>query len=365
MSPLAFPRPLPVTASLVVLLAILAVLGLPRPASASGLGFGTTVVQQRALLSLVDGREEIVLSLDLAAPEGAAAGTAAARRPAVVLPVPATPTVTAVADDQTDLFGRLARSTAPRPVDQDGEADAAGAARAEAAIDVLSRQMIGDYEVTRLRATRGDALQRWLDGHGYAVPKRAVPVLRDYVARGWAFVAIRLAHAPRETSALRPLRIAFPSRRLVYPLRLAASAGRPLSVELYVAGPHRVIASGFDSYHAGTVAELRPPLPAPVRGLLRGPFLTKLAMVGKDPAAVRGDVTVRQAVSDRRFRASADYPFESEAGFATGPLPSEIEPTGPPPGTPSSGAWLLLFPAVAVMIGLLVLLLRLRERLRR
>lgn len=350
----------------VLVLPFAAVLGLgaSSEAQAGGIAYGTTVAQDRALISLVDGREEIVWSPELSAPGPEAKGPAA-RRPAVVLPVPATPTVTALSGGQTDVFSRLARATLPLPIDQDGSEDRSGATKAAAAIEVLSRATIGGYEVTRLRATRGDALQRWLDGHGYETPKRAIPVLREYVADGWAFVAVRLADGPKATAALRPLRISFPSRRLVYPMRLNAVSAQPVSVEIYVAGPHRVIASGFDSFHAGWVETLRPPLPGPVRSLLRGPFLTKLGMVGKDPAAIKDDATFRQAVSDRLFRATADYPFESEAGFATAPLPSEIEQTGPPPGAPGTATWLLLFPAVAVMIGLLFLLLRLRDRLRR
>lgn len=352
-------------AALVLPLAAALGLGAASEAEAGGIAYGTSVAQDRALLSLADGRQEIVWSPELSAPGADAEPGRAADRPAVVLPVPATPTVTALAGSQTDVFSRLARATLPLPIDQDGNEDRSGATKAAAAIEVLSRATIGGYDVTRLRATRGDALQRWLDEHGYETPKRATTVLQQYVADGWSFVAVRLASGTETTAALRPLRISFPSRRLVYPMRLSAVSEQPVSVELYVAGPHRVISSGFDSFHAGFVADLRPPLPGPVRSLLRGPFLTKLGMVAKDPATIKADATFPQAVSDRLYRATADYPFESEAGFATAPLPSEIEQSGPPPGTPGSAAWLLLFPAVAVMIGLLVLLLRLRDRRRR
>ncbi|WP_320670981.1 DUF2330 domain-containing protein [Patulibacter defluvii] len=362
-------RPSLLLVALVVALAV-ALVAFARPAGACacGIAFDATVAQEQAIVSLKDGRESIVLSLDLAEPEGAAAGD---RRAAVLLPVPATPTVTAVRADQVDVFDQLARATAPLPEESDGggngDGDGAPASGAPA-VKLLSRERVGGYDVSRLRAGDARALRRWLNDHGYRTPAAADAILRRYVAERWAFVAIRLAPRSVDGSsrALRPLRVAFASERLVYPLRLSRLSPRPVTAVLYVVGEHRVLAKGFDTHHAGLVADLSPAPTAAVRRLLDGRYLTKLQISGRTPSSITEDVAVRQAPSDRLFRATADYPFESEAGFATSPLPPDPTATRStrPPGAPGSATWLLLFPAVALAVVATGVLFRLRGRRR-
>lgn len=363
-------RPLParaLAAGLAVLvLAALLVLALARPAGACacGIAYGSKVGTERALLSLQDGRQEIVLGLDLAAPDDPAD---AARRPAVLLPVPATPTVDALGGDATTVFDALELATraVPTPRDED-DGDGAAAPGAAGGVSVLSRERIGGYDVTRLRAGDAGALRTWLNRGGYATPAAAEPILEDYVRRDWAFVAIRLADAVRgEDQTLSPLRIGFASEKLVYPLRLSSVSGRPVDVQLYVAGEHRVLATGFDTYFAGPVDGLRPALPASVRELVRGRYLTRLGTVGRDPATITSDVFFREGASDRLFRASEGYPFETEENFALGPLPRDLPGQGddaPLTDAPGGAAWLLLFPGIALMVLLVFFVLRLRER---
>jgi hypothetical protein len=349
----------------VLALALAAGLSAARPAGACacGVALDARVTAERALLALEGGRERMVLSLDLAP-------TAADARPAVVLPVPATPTVGVVRADQADVFRRLERATAPLPSPDDEEdGDGVGAPGARAGgVTVLSRETVGGYDVTRLRAGDAGELRAWLTRNGYATPRAAAPILRDYVRREWAFVAVRLARAgSTDVRALRPLAVSFRSPRLVYPLRLSSVATRPVSVELYVAGEHRVTAKGFDTYHAGWVSALRPALPAPVRELVGGRYLTRLGMVGADPATITRDVTFAQGVSDRLFRSSEDYPYEAEENFATAPLPSELPSAAadaPLDGAPGGAAWLLLFPGVAAAVLAVLGLVRLRRRAR-
>lgn len=335
--------------------------GRPADARASGLAWGTAIVHEQAVVSLTGGHEEILLALTLGPGKGAT--PTGNDRPAVLFPVPATPTVLALDADQQGLFPQLQQATSPIGTAGSSKKDpATNTTPARSGVSVLSRRTTSGYDVTRLRAGDPDALRSWLRRNGYVTPPRAVPILRDYVARGWAFVAIRLA-AQRGQAAIRgtlpSLRIRFPSRRLVYPLRLTAASSQPVSVALYVVGEHRVIAKGFSTHHAGFVSDLRPaPTPA-VASLLPGRYLTRLGMTNADPRTITSDVRPRRAVSDRLFRASSDYPYESEEGFATAPLPSALQPAKTDlPGAPGPAAWLLLFPAVAVLIGLGALALR-------
>lgn len=369
------PRPLPARALpavlLVLVLAVTAVLAAARPAGACacGIAYGSTVGAERALLSLQDGRQEIVLGLDLAGPSGPATSPSS-RRPAVVLPVPATPTVAALENAQARIFQDLEAATRPLVTrDRGGDGDGATAGAPKGGVSVLSRERIGGYDVTRLRAGDAGDLRSWLNRGGYETPAKAEPILADYVARDWAFVAIRLADpVAGEARPLTPLRVTFPSERLVYPLRLSSVAERRIDVELYVAGEHRVVATNFNTYYSGSVSGLRPALPTATRALLRGRYLTRLGIASDDPAKITSDVFFREGVSDRLFRASDDYPYETEANFALGPLPKDLPGQGddaPLTDAPGGAAWLLLFPAIGLSVLAVYGVLQLRERFRR
>lgn len=352
-------------ATLVV--ALFAGLAAARPAGACacGIAYGSKVGTERALLSLQDGREEIVLGLDLAAPED---GASSARRPAVLLPVPATPTVTALSEAEARVFDQLEAATRPVLRPRDDDSDGVGAAPAGGGVSVLSRERIGGYDVTRLRAGDAGELRDWLNRGGYETPAPAEPILRDYVRRDWAFVAIRLADpVAGQDGTLRPLRVSFASDELVYPLRLSSVSTRPVDVQLYVAGDHRVLARGFNTFYAGSVAGLRPALSAEVRQVVRGRYLTKLGIASSDAARITDDVRFREGASDRLFRASQDYPYETEANFALGPLPKDLPGQGddaPLTDAPGGAAWLILFPAIGLSVLAVFGVLRLRDRLR-
>ena len=58
---------------------------------------------------------------------------------------------------------------------------------------MIGRENVGGYDVARLGAGDGAALQEWLDRNGYPLPEGAEPILSDYANEGWRFVAIRLA----------------------------------------------------------------------------------------------------------------------------------------------------------------------------
>lgn len=319
----------------------------PAPAQAVGLAVNATAGTERALVSLSGGRQQLVLSPDLT-PTGRG-------RAALLVPVPADATAAVLPAERDALFGGLERATSP--LGRDGKVAGGPLPRADQ----------GDLEVETLRAGDAAALRRWLADAGRGVPAASRALLRGYVQRGWGFVAIRLpaaASVPGRARTLRPVRIAFRADRIVVPLRLGQASRQPVSVELYVGGPHRVVARGFDTFHAGRVASLRPAPAAASRALISGPFLTRLGLVGAEPGTLTADVTVRQGVSDRLFRSSAAYPYESEEGFATAPTPAQQAQDAPLTDAPGGAAWLLLFPLVGVITAAVVAVARLRGRRR-
>lgn len=229
--------------------------GPPAEACACGVALQASVTRERALIVDRGGREEIIASFDLRS-EGSGRG-------AILFPVPADPEVEEVREG--DPLAYLDRATAPKP-DPDAPDTAAGAGARRGAVDVIGRATIGGYDVSRLRARDPEALDAWLDRNGYTLPAGAEPILADYVAEDWRYVAVRLARGAAE-GRLKPLSIAFDTDKPVYPMRLTQLGTSPVDVTLYVlaAGARRV--KGLDVTYDDAVSALDPPPPQELEGL--------------------------------------------------------------------------------------------------
>lgn len=285
----------------------------PRPAQACGCGIAidATVSQERGLVIEAPGRERIVLSLDLTSD-----GT---ERAAVVLPVPARPTVEAVRGG--DPLAYLDRATAPPVV---GSAGGSGdAAAAAPPVEVIGRENVGGYDVARLGAGDGAALQEWLDRNGYPLPEGAEPILSDYANEGWRFVAIRLA--PKADGPTRPLEVSFAAEDYVYPMRLEQLAAEPLDLTLYTLadGPRAV--NGLETVWEGGVDGLRPPPPAGLgRVFGEGGYVTRLEATAADPSRFTSDLQIDPAVASEDAATVAPVADEAapedDSGISTAAL---------------------------------------------
>ncbi|WP_225799661.1 DUF2330 domain-containing protein [Streptomyces sp. NK15101] len=178
-----------------------------------------------------------------------------ARRAAWIMPVPSRADVRLGDPALFDELGRLAEPEQrdrhyfwPRegdwPFDGDnGDGAAAAPPGAGSGVGVVGRERLGPFDVARLTATDPDALGDWLRTNGFELPERLSGALRPYVERKWEYVAVRLA--PQEKGAtlhgeLTPLRVAFASSELVYPMRLSRLARTPQTLGLYVLADHRM-----------------------------------------------------------------------------------------------------------------------------
>jgi hypothetical protein len=269
------------TAVALTVLAAAAALWLATPpagACACGIAIEATVSEESGLVIEQPGREQIVLSLDLAS-DGS-------ERAAVVLPVPGLPTVDAI--EGGDPLAYLELATAPPPVVGSGAGDeTAGAPR----VDVIGRETVGGYDVSRLDAGDPEALSRWLDGNGYTLPAGAEPILADYIDQGWSFVAIRLA--PEAEGRLKPLDVSFPTDEIVYPMRLAQLGTEPVNLTLYTLADGERQVDGMTTVFAAAVDELEPAPPAALAELFAaGTDVTRIEALGVDPASFTGDLLV-------------------------------------------------------------------------
>ncbi|TWD84846.1 uncharacterized protein DUF2330 [Kribbella amoyensis] len=194
-----------------------------------------------------DGRtEEIVLSMAI---------RGSSKKAAWIMPVPAASEVTL---GQERTFDRLVSLTRPKVVERKtywpfrdlgilGSGDGAGAPpKVYAGVDVRGQMVLGPFEVARLGGTSATAVTDWLRTNGYVVPAGLAENLTPYLSEKWEIVAVKLA--PKEASgtmsgATPPLRLSFPSTKIVYPMRLSKGASTAQTVTVYVAAPYRVDAS--------------------------------------------------------------------------------------------------------------------------
>ena len=253
----------------------------PAAACACGIAIEADVAYEEGLVVWDGRRETATVKLDLKDAEP---------RAAVLFPVPAEPRIGQVKSG-TDLFGYLEEATRPAAPESGG-----GEAAQAPGVDVVSRRLIGAFDVAVLRAGDSGALSRWLNENDYRVPAAASPILDRYVRRHWDFVAIKLAKGGE--GSLKPLRISFGARKAVYPMELSRASQVPVSLRLYVNSTHAVDGTGIDGMKRvfdSRVDELDPAPPADVRSLLPEPHLTRLELTRASPSAIRADVGIRTA----------------------------------------------------------------------
>ncbi len=125
---------------------------------------------------------------------------------------------------------------------------ARGGSVAGPAVEVLERSIIGSYDVAVISSKDPQALAAWLTENGFTMSPAAQPVIADYVAKGWVFSAAKLKRSEdtQEPSAPHPLVWTFKTEHPVYPLRLTGVESGDLKVDLYVFGPSRAEADGFE-----------------------------------------------------------------------------------------------------------------------
>ncbi|HRT09009.1 MAG TPA: DUF2330 domain-containing protein [Candidatus Paceibacterota bacterium] len=131
-----------------------------------------------------------------------------------------------------------------------GRAQAGAIASSHPAVSILERKIVGAFEITTLASEDASALGRWLRDQGFGVSTNSERVIADYVRQQWVFVAAKLNrgsnHAASETTTIHPLSFTFPTARPLYPMRLTGVDNGPVSVELFVFGPDRAQARGFE-----------------------------------------------------------------------------------------------------------------------
>ena len=290
-----------------------------------------------------DGRtEQIVMGLALnGSPHDAA----------WILPVPADPSF---ALGSAGLFTDLAQLTRPRiVVDRDwfpappiGLGGGDGASPGDGA-SLIDRVSVGPYDVATLAASDGEALTRWLSGHGFRLDPTLAAGFRPYADAGWLFVAVKLAAPDGQPylEGLPPLRVRFATPAVVYPMRLTALATETQHLRLYLLAEHRMRPAGpvgpdeLQLRFAGWVSRAQvagTTLAALVDGRR---FLTRYDQVITEPQAITDDYRFVAADADSEYQ---DVRHVTEPVYLGGILPA---------GPALIGLGLVVVAAASVAVG--------------
>jgi hypothetical protein len=305
-------------AALLALLTVGTALNVASPAWACGCGAyipdadGASVANERALVAWDGAHQDVVMSFQVSGSSESAAW---------VMPVPSAARVS-LADP--GLFAELERITAPRIEYRTdwwptfswlstgyGDSDGAVGAAAPSGVNVLDRQRIGPFDVTRLAADDATALSTWLADNGFPHPDGLDRNLSAYVAQRWQLVAIKLVPddaAGRLTGDLQPLRLSFDAPTVVYPMRLSRAASVPQTVDLYVLADHRMdpqsspvpgvspILEYAGRVDDGAATEALAPF------VEHGSYLTRWSQFIGQPETIDGDYVFAAAGTDTDFQ---------------------------------------------------------------
>ena len=222
------------------------------------------------------------------------------------------------------MFEELGRLTAPRVEYRDawwptfswlsagapGSAETAGAPRG-AGVNVLGRQRIGPFDVTRLAADDPTALAKWLADKGFPHPDGLDENLRptsQTAGRSSRSSSCLPKSGESLTGDLQPLRLSFRSDAVVYPMRLSRSATTPQTVDLYLLADHRMdpravpVAGQQPSLEFAGQVERADVSPALAAYFGDGAFLTRWNDHIGEPASIDGDYVFEQATSDTTYQ---------------------------------------------------------------
>ena len=132
----------------------------------------------------------------------------------------------------------------------------ASVTQADDGVRVISVQRAGVFVATTIQGTNPRGVIEWLEKNGYKPSKNAEDAIRDYVSRGWVFVASKVRRDPGESgyTAIHPLAFIFQTKSPVYPTRLTAIDNGPCRMDLYVFGNQRAAAHHFHAERCDRVA---------------------------------------------------------------------------------------------------------------
>ncbi|EYF03302.1 Hypothetical protein CAP_5633 [Chondromyces apiculatus DSM 436] len=133
-------------------------------------------------------------------------------------------------------------------IDSPSSADSGGTGGGGPPVQVIAQETVGPFETVQLSSNDPDALYDWLQTHNYFVPQDLEPVIADYVAEGFNFLALKLVPG-QGVDAMRPVRVTTPGAGATLPLRMVAGGTGPVTpITLWMLGEGRYEPVNFPSF---------------------------------------------------------------------------------------------------------------------
>jgi hypothetical protein len=96
-------------------------------------------------------------------------------------------------------------------------------------VTVEARYTVGEYDILILSANESSGLETWLRQNGYRIPSRASAALQPYIRQDMKFFVAKVnlqEQAATGVQYLRPLQIAYESKKFMLPIRLGMANAR-------------------------------------------------------------------------------------------------------------------------------------------
>ncbi|GAB4142337.1 MAG: hypothetical protein Tsb009_12560 [Planctomycetaceae bacterium] len=159
-----------------------------------------------------------------------------------IVPFPKTPTIKKA---DAKLFRELFNYVEARRIrrykgEKTGWGKSADKKRLHSGVQVLSREVVGSYDVAVVQETQANSLNQWLEENGYQPLEHANDVLKFYREKKYVFACIKVDRAQlkeRKTVDLHPLRFTFKTGGqdgIYFPMKLTGLQSDPFDVNLYV-----------------------------------------------------------------------------------------------------------------------------------
>ena len=118
---------------------------------------------------------------------------------------------------------------------------------ANPAVEIKSREIVGDYEIIILAAKESVELNQWLEDNRFSkFPQKAIPIVDHYISNGWYFAVAKLQTAANGITTPHPVLLEFETDRPVYPMQLTALPESPVYLELFVVAENEAIPANYD-----------------------------------------------------------------------------------------------------------------------
>ncbi len=113
-----------------------------------------------------------------------------------------------------------------------------GTGAAAFGVTIEARYTVGEYDILILSAEESSGLEAWLRQNGYKIPDGATEVLGSYLRQGMRFFVAKVNLEEQSKlgySYLRPLQVAYESRKFMLPIRLGTvNADGPQELFVFV-----------------------------------------------------------------------------------------------------------------------------------